>query len=285
MNKLEIARKEINEIDEKMAKLFERRMKACEEVAEYKREHGLSIRDEGRESELINKNLGYLESEEIGQYYIQFLRNNFELSSAYQAKLMNGIKVAVFGEESENSYLAAKKMFPEAEIISCPSYEKAYKAAEEGKVDSVVLPLENNYAGESKTIMDLLFLGNLFVNQVIDLKTPNAKGNVTRFASLSRMQNRPLPSKKREDDNFILMFTVQNESGALAQVLDIIGAHGYNMRSLISCPMKELSWGYYFYLELEGSANNPNGEEMLQELSALCAKLKLIGTYYANNIR
>ena len=36
--------------------------------------------------------------------------------------------------------------------------------------------------------------------------------------------------------------------------------------------------------EAEGCINNTNGREMLQELSATCAKLRLVGAYYANNI-
>ena len=48
MNGLEEARKKINEIDAKMAALFEERMRAAELVAEYKKEHGLSILDAQR---------------------------------------------------------------------------------------------------------------------------------------------------------------------------------------------------------------------------------------------
>ena len=88
----------------------------------------------------------------------------------------------------------------------------------------------------------------------------------------------------REDENFVLVFTVQNDAGSLAQTLNIIGAHGYNMRTLRSRPMKDLSWKYFFYVEAEGSINTTNGREMLQELSATCAKLRLVGSYYANNV-
>ena len=97
-------------------------------------------------------------------------------------------------------------------------------------------------------------------------------------------RSQPETTKKREDENFVLVFTVQNDAGSLAQTLNIIGAHGYNMRTLRSRPMKGLSWKYYFYVEAEGCVNNTNGREMLQELSATCAKLRLVGSYYANTI-
>mgnify|MGYP002520204429 FL=1 len=56
MNKLEEARKKINSVDEEIAKLFEERMKAAKQIAEYKKENGLPITDTSRELELINKN-------------------------------------------------------------------------------------------------------------------------------------------------------------------------------------------------------------------------------------
>ena len=82
-----------------------------------------------------------------------------------------------------------------------------------------------------------------------------------------------------------MVLTVQNEAGSLAKALNIIGIHGFNMRNLRSRPMKELQWNYYFYIEAEGNINTENGRDMLQELSAICAKLRLVGSYYANNVK
>lgn len=37
-----------------------------------------------------------------------------------------------------------------------------------------------------------------------------------------------------------------------------------------------------FYIEAEGNVNTQNGKELMQELSALCAKLKLVGSYFSD---
>ena len=87
-------------------------------------------------------------------------------------------------------------------------------------------------------------------------------------------------SKGRDNEQFIITFTVKNEAGALASTLNIIGAHGYNMRSLRSRPLKSLPWSYYFYIEAEGNINSRDGKDMLRELSAICADLKLVGTFH-----
>jgi chorismate mutase/prephenate dehydratase len=49
--------------------------------------------------------------------------------------------------------------------------------------------------------------------------------------------------------------------------------------------MKDLQWNYYFYLEAEGNVHTENGRDLLRELSAVCAKLRLIGSYYAKNVQ
>ncbi|MCR4924078.1 MAG: chorismate mutase [Lachnospiraceae bacterium] len=360
MSGLESAREKINEIDKKMEKLFEERMMISKEIALYKREKGLSVKDHAREEEMIKRNRGLVDNKEIEGYYVDFLRSIVNLSCSYQEKVMEGIRVAYSGVEGAFAHIAAKKLFPNAEFVPYSDFSRAYKAVEEGKEDCVVLPIENSFAGDVGTVMDLMFFGDLFVNQVTDIdieqnligikgasletiktvvshpqaleqcdefiesrgleevtysntalaakyvKEKNDKSiaaiashetaelygldiiergintssnNTTRFAAFSRSQNKPVLVGKRDNENFILVFTVRNEAGALAQTLNIIGAHGFNMRSLRSRPMKDLLWSYYFYIEAEGNINTQNGEDMLRELSVFCAKLKLVGSY------
>ena len=320
MNELESARKEINRIDVEMARLFEERMKTCKQIAAYKKSNGLSVRDPARETELINRNRAYITDPDIETYYVGFMRNTIDLSCAYQSRLMSGMKVTYCGTEGAYAYIAAKKMFPECELIKHSDFTDAYRAVENGECDCTVLPLENSYAGEALSQCNEYILRHGFETKaysntalaakyvmesgdptiaaiaseeaiaafglkVIESDINDSRNNTTRFASFSRSQNRPSSSGKRENENFIMVFTVQNEAGSLAKALNIIGIHGFNMRSLRSRPMKELQWNYYFYIEAEGNINTENGREMLQELSAICAKLKLIGSYYANNVK
>ena len=123
---------------------------------------------------------------------------------------------------------------------------------------------------------------NIFGLKILEGGINESKNNTTRFAAFSRVQNKENSNKKQMNDHFILVFTVKNEAGALAKTLDIIGAHGYNMRNLRSRPMKELMWSYYFYIEADGNINTEDGKDMLRELGATCDRLKLAGTYKTN---
>ncbi len=101
MDKLSAAREKINSVDSKMAKLFEERMKAVRDIAEYKAENSLPILDACREAEVIEKNASLIENDEIKAHYTAFLKNNIKISHSYQAELYPELLSGVL-YESEN---------------------------------------------------------------------------------------------------------------------------------------------------------------------------------------
>lgn len=170
MNELENARKTITEADREIARLFEIRMKAASKIAEYKKEHALPILDVSRENELISRNSKYIEDKVIGEYYTEFLKETMRISRAYQSRLNEGMRVAYSGCEGAFAYIASKELYPEAQLIACADFEQAYKSVENGECDACVLPIENSFAGDVGTVMDLMFSGTLYVNQTKDLE-------------------------------------------------------------------------------------------------------------------
>jgi prephenate dehydratase len=116
---------------------------------------------------------------------------------------------------------------------------------------------------------------------VLERNINSSRANTTKFAALSRSDFLP---KSKSDVHSILLFTVRNEAGSLAKALDIIGLHGFNMRTLRSRPMKELLWQYYFYVEAEGDISGKIGEIMLSELAECCDKVKVVGRFSGETI-
>ncbi len=117
----------------------------------------------------------------------------------------------------------------------------------------------------------------IFGLRVLESNINASANNTTRFAVFSRSENKHATSEMGV--HTILVFTVRNEAGALAKAIEVIGKHGFNMRTLRSRPMKELLWQYYFYVEAEGNTDTPEGAEMMRELGKYCDKLKSVGTY------
>ena len=117
----------------------------------------------------------------------------------------------------------------------------------------------------------------IFGLTVLDHDINESRQNSTRFAIFSRVANKRIA--KDGGVHSILLFTVRNEAGALAKAIDVIGRHGFNMRTLRSRPMKELLWEYYFYVELEGNIQSEKGGMLMESLGEFCDRLKFAGTY------
>ena len=107
-NKLNEAREKINRIDKEMARLFVERMKAAEDVAEYKKEHGLEILDPAREAEIIRNNSEYVDNNTHREYYVNFQKNTMSLSRAYQSRLITEMRAADSGVTTLNVNLGER---------------------------------------------------------------------------------------------------------------------------------------------------------------------------------
>ena len=169
-SKLEAARKIINEVDARMAELFVQRMRAAEMVFEHKKEFGLPILDQNRETAVIEQNSARITDPELKGYYIDYLKHLMSVSRAYQYRLQSGLKVAYSGVAGAFAHIAAGRIFPESNRIACRDFKVAYDAVVSGECDVAVLPIENSYAGEVGQTNDLIFSGPLFINGIYELE-------------------------------------------------------------------------------------------------------------------
>ena len=143
----------------------------------------------------------------------------------------------------------------------------------------------SNTAAAAKTVAELNDVhiaaiasketASLYGLKILDHDINERSANTTRFAVFSRSVNEYAGS----ENNFILLFTVKNDVGALAKAVNIISAHGFDMRVLRSRPVKDIPWQYYFYVEAKGDQNSDEGKRMLRELSVCCEQLKIVGHY------
>ena len=169
-NKLEEARKIINEADSQMAELFVKRMRAVETVCEHKMEFGLPILDQKREYEVVQRNSELVDDEILKGYYIDYQKHLMSLSRAYQYRMQNGLKIAYSGVEGAFAHIAAGRIFPDGNRVSYSDFKAAYDSVVSGESDVAVLPIENSYAGEVGQTIDLIFSGGLFINGIYELE-------------------------------------------------------------------------------------------------------------------
>ena len=85
MDALEQARAEIDTVDAQLAALFERRMAAVLQVAEYKRAHGLPIYDAAREAAVLEKAAARIQQPALRPYYKDHVQHMMDVAKQYEA--------------------------------------------------------------------------------------------------------------------------------------------------------------------------------------------------------
>lgn len=101
----------------------------------------------------------------------------------------------------------------------------------------------------------------------------NTEGdNTTRFIVIGK----ELPP---HGNRFSLLFAADHKAGMLANVIQEIGAAGFNMECIKSRPMPHVPFEYYFYVELVGDAFSEEAQTLLERLQKVCRTVRLLGVY------
>ncbi len=173
---LAVLRKQIDEIDQSIVELYEKRMEVAKNVAAYKIENGKKVFDKAREEEKIRK-VKALTHNEFNSHGIEEL---FEQIMAMSRKLQYQLiaehgglnklpfikvdslekekaRVVFQGAEGAYSQAAMVQYFGEqVDSFHVDTFRDAMIAIEEGSADFAVLPIENSTAGIVSEIYDLL---------------------------------------------------------------------------------------------------------------------------------
>lgn len=207
MTNLDKIRKNIDEIDTELIKLYEKRLNLSKEIVDYKMSVGKKIYDEERELKKLEdikekiKNKSYTDS--ILNIFTQLMSNSRMLQYAHleenktlldDYKIIDGIKrssvsVAFQGEVGAYSHIACMKFFDEGvKTTRTKTWEEAVKNVLEEKNDFAVVPIENSTAGSVTQIYDLLFENELYIVAEILLPIDHCLLGI-KGATLSKIKN------------------------------------------------------------------------------------------------
>ncbi|TAG27503.1 MAG: prephenate dehydratase [Burkholderiales bacterium] len=102
--------------------------------------------------------------------------------------------------------------------------------------------------------------------------------NRTRFCVIALPETIPTPSPSGKDCTSLII-SVPNKPGAVHDLLVPLKNHGVSMTRFESRPARTGQWEYYFYIDLQGHAQDWHVAKALAELQGLCAYFKLLGSY------
>ncbi len=176
MASLEELREKLDEIDSQITELYEKRMKVCEEVGEYKVNAGRKVFDRQREkeklAEVASRVKGDFNKKGIQELYQQLMSMSRKLQ--YQQLVEAGAlgrlpfiriddldkknaRVVFQGTEGAYSQAAMQQFFGEdVNSFDVRTVPGELEAMEEGAAYCAVLPIENSTAGPVIEMYDLL---------------------------------------------------------------------------------------------------------------------------------
>ena len=188
---LQDLRKEIDEIDDELVRLFGQRMNVAAQIADYKKENNLPIYVPAREREKL-KDVAEKAGSEMANYTRVLYSMLFELSRSYQSKRSAALSelyssitasiektpklfpqaplVACQGVEGAYSQIAAEKIFKSPSILYFKTFEAVFSAIDKGLCAYGILPIENSTAGSVKKVYDLMIRHNFSIVRTFRMK-------------------------------------------------------------------------------------------------------------------
>lgn len=187
-----LLRKTLDEIDQNIVALYEKRMDVCAQVAEFKIENGKRVFDKEREQQKLDS----VSALTHNAFNARGVRDLFEQIMAISRRLQYQIiaehtgggrlsftelealdtqkcRVVFQGAEGAYSQMAMVKYFGEAvESFHVDTFRDAMLAIDEGSADFAVLPIENSSAGIVSEIYDLLveFENYIVGEQIVEIE-------------------------------------------------------------------------------------------------------------------
>ncbi|MBU0678549.1 MAG: prephenate dehydratase [Verrucomicrobia bacterium] len=128
---------------------------------------------------------------------------------------------------------------------------------------------EQDAAAIASSLAAELYDINILAHDIQDIG-----GNTTRFLVIGKTFG-----GSTGEDRTSLLFGVKHKVGALYGALEAFKQYGINMSKIESRPSKTKAWEYYFFVDIEGHAEDENLRTALRELSEHCDELRILGSY------
>tara|TARA_R110001592_G_scaffold137257_1_gene355093 strand:+ start:1174 stop:1995 length:822 start_codon:yes stop_codon:yes gene_type:complete len=130
----------------------------------------------------------------------------------------------------------------------------------------------NNWKTKAAISSDLS--AAIYEMEILKSSIETNKQNYTRFLILSKTD---VDNVKKTNKSSIY-FSLSNDKGSLAKVLELIAKNNINLTKLQSFPIVGSSWQYYFHSDLEYDAYY-NFNNMILQLKNHTIEIKILGNY------
>lgn len=247
MEKLDLGeiRQRLDEIDENLSWLLERRMELCKQVAEYKISIGKPVLDKEREKQKLEQVEGLATNDFMKKCNVDFFTQVMAMSRRLQYGCMlqehedsfgfervpsiprSGVKVVFQGVEGAYSQAAMWKYFGEdVDSYNVELWRDAMEEVKAGRADYGVLPIENSTAGSVSDVNDLLMEYDNYIVGEVELKISHALLGVEGSSLKDVKKIYSHPQALMQSQSFLnshrdwQLISMKNTAGAAKKVLE-----------------------------------------------------------------
>ncbi len=174
-------------------------------------------------------------------------------------KLKNIRKIYSHNQTLSQCSMWISKNCPDAECISADSNATAALQAKKYKNSACI-------ANE--------VCSKLYGLKVVSRNIHDIHNNTTRFLIIG---NTEVNESKNDKTTFVM--SVQNKSGALSKILDILSVNNISMTKIESIPTKDRNWEYLFLIDILGHINNKKISTALKKIKSTSKYFQLLGSY------
>lgn len=206
---------------------------------------------------------------EIGEVFDLLYKYDVKISQIYDLKIdqnllaikgtdINAIKQVYSHEQALNQSKHFLNMYP-FELVPYPNTALAAKYVSETN-------------DPSKAAVASLETAELYGLDVLVKNINTSVDNTTRFIVISKEAH-------NEGNRMSFLFTTDHNTGSLAKVINAISLHGFNMENIKSRAIHNQPWKYYFYVEVEGSAQDDEAFALFEDFQRYCQDFRYLGSY------
>ncbi|MGC8850239.1 MAG: prephenate dehydratase [Candidatus Bathyarchaeia archaeon] len=170
MESLDAYRDEIDELDERILRDLALRVETARKIGEYKRIHGIPVRDREREVQVLAR---------VRILAERYGLDPLEVSNIY--RLILAFCRRVQGEEPQVAYLgprgtfseeAARKYFEGRPVVYSPAdnVKDIFRLVSTGEADYGVVPVENSIEGSVNVVLDMLLETDCMVYGEVEVR-------------------------------------------------------------------------------------------------------------------
>lgn len=180
-------------------------------------------------------------------------------------------------EKVETSHIRRVLSHPQA-IAQCSRYLAGLSRCHvESYFDTAMAARKVMNDGDlSQAAIASAYAAEIYGLQILERDLANQPENYTRFVVVSRT---PVACDPQLNCKTSLIFATIHEKGALLKSLNMLADCGVNMSKLESRPRPGHPWQSLFYLDLEGSKDEPRLAEGLKQLERNAPFFKILGSY------